>query len=312
MSTELSRSIVLTLAYTAQFGFPLTPEEVWERLIQSTRSEFLVGRRRFFPQDKELVIRTLQNMVDQKLLFYDGSYVSVRPQKTWVHRDERAHYAEKKLQEARGVSQHLQRIPWLLALGVSGSVAVGNAAKNDDIDFVIVTQKNHLWLTRLWVTAVAFLHGKRRSWNHEEENSWCFNLWLEQDALAFRPKRGITYVAYELCQVKWLFQRKGALNQVVHHNNWVSQRVPHLWKRQQNSVKSMQSVASIIHLTTATGILNELAYLMQRLYMQRHITRERVSRSVAFFHPRDTVGEVRQRWRQEIVEWSAYVRGRGV
>lgn len=46
--------------------------------------------------------------------------------------------------------------------------------------------------------------------------------------------------------------------------------------------------------------LDDLAYRLQRLYMSRKITRERVGRHFAFFHPRPTGKIVLEEYRRRL------------
>jgi cytidyltransferase-like protein len=291
MSDSLEKKILLTLAYSAQFGVPLTTAEVFGRLI-SAQDTLL---------SESLVQAKLRELVHKNLLCQKGELYSTRTSDLWVDRKTRTTLSKQKLLEAVHVSEKLKLIPWIMAVGVTGSVAVGNARENDDVDFIIITKQGHLWLSRLVVIALSLLYGKRRSWNHEEENSWCFNLWLDDNCLFFSAQTPI-YTAYEFCQAQWLFSRGGVLDALLVQNNWVYSVLPNLYREQAARVAQLQklsesrvwSAVSII-----TRWLNAVLFLLQRAYMQQHITNEKVTQSYAFFHPRNTPGILTSGWRGE-------------
>jgi len=64
---------------------------------------------------------------------------------------QREKYSAEKIERASRVIKYLKKIPSIQAIFLTGSVAVGNAKKEADIDLMIVTKPNTLWLTRLLV-----------------------------------------------------------------------------------------------------------------------------------------------------------------
>ncbi len=304
MVHTLERSIVLTLAYSAQFNFPLSAREVWQRLLISTTFDF---EHDLTIPTLDLVSEVLTTLVERGYVFKQGEYFSTRRFDNWGDRKKLEVHAEQKLAEAQGLATRLRWIPWILAVGVSGSVGARNARANDDKDFIIKTRKNNLLLSRIFVSILAFQAGKRRSWNHEEENSWCFNLWLDEDAIRFRPERGLVYVAYELCQVYWVLEKDSVVSKLFRENNWVLHLLPIFFTMKKNCIQHLHyEPSSLSACDVITSACNRVAYYFQRLYMQQHMTRERVSYSAAFFHPRDTIGGIYLHWRNELESWKDY------
>jgi len=111
-------------------------------------------------------------------------------------------------------------------VAVSGSVAYGYAAPNDDIDFFVTSRRGTTWL----FLALAFLQYRkvRRADHQPGPSQWCFNyvideteapaefarpggLLLAREALSVRVLRGDAYYRSLLLHAKWM---SGELPQV--------------------------------------------------------------------------------------------------
>jgi hypothetical protein len=287
---DLTR-VVLTLSYSAIFNFPLTEKEVWLRLV---------GR--------GLSLSCVANLLNQlklnKVVSSHQAYWTLidRDMDQLVkQRQKRRQQALEKLTEIKPLVRLLKHLPWVRGVAVTGSVAVKNARKHDDVDLLIITTLHGLWLTRLIVTGLAWVKGKRRSFAKEEENSWCFNLWLTETNLVLPSKKRSLYTAYDLLQTRWLLDKDGLEFRFVSLNAWARRYLENYYKQRYfiSHSQSCQVVRMVVEvLDWFVSPINVLAYLFQRLYMQRHLTNELVGYSLAFFHPRNTKNIIYKRWKK--------------
>lgn len=280
--SSLEKAILLTVAYTQQFQYPLSREEITSRLIARETSE----SNAFFDSQKvtqKTVIQTLNSLVKRKkLLLQKGWYFLPGKSDCIETRTKRSQAAAEKWQEVEFFVKAAQKISWIEAIFITGSLAMNNTRPEDDVDFMIVTQPHRLWLTRLWVTWFAWQHGKRRSWHGEEKRSWCFNLWVTSDSLPVFTEKPSLYVAYELLQTRCVFDRTRVEERLLKSNHWALEFLPlGQWKR--GSRKPVAAKEGWFG-----TVANYLAYAVQWVYMRPHVTRERVTLKWAFFHPRDT------------------------
>src|SRR5258708_2030177 len=140
---RLERQILLTLAYTDQFQFPLASEELWERLIWSPKKLGAAPNKKAF----QLL---LSNLVKRKIIFCeDGFYFLTKDLSKLRRRREKI--AQEKWKEVRQFTKSVSWFPGINAIFVTGSLAMNNATENQDVDFFIVTAKNCLWVTRPFV-----------------------------------------------------------------------------------------------------------------------------------------------------------------
>ncbi|HYD34854.1 MAG TPA: hypothetical protein VD999_02205 [Vitreimonas sp.] len=278
-------AIVQTLAYTHQFQYPLTETELWQRLIGSgekyTKAEFKAA---------------LAKLIESKnVVFHKAtkSYALKNGETFFVIRQQREKWSQPKWKEVTTFLRWARYIPWLSAVAVTGSLAMNNAVGKDDVDFMMITQPRRLWLTRLLVTLIAVLYGKRRTWHGEEQDSWCFNLWLDEDHLAMPRARQNLYTAYEVTQAKFVLDKKNIATQFHTINRWVATWLPNAELRIDEKVKASTTSGNIL-----IDWLETAAFQFQHWYMKSHMTREQVGKGEAFFHPRDTRRLIEERWTQ--------------
>ncbi len=298
-ASQFERSIILTLAYTYQFSYPLTLFEIYSRLISPTNGGS-VQKRSFVTAIVQLLSQ--QRIVREKKYFLLNSGVA---QKQVQHRENRLLFSEKKVADLQPLLAFLSALPWVTAVGITGSVAMRNADRHDDTDLVMIVQPYSLWLLRPLIILFAWYHQKRRSWNSEESNSWCFNLWLETTQLKIPVRQHSLYTAYEVAQVNWMIDKCCIENKFLHANMWINKYIPVYFKKKYDVLMTCESRPLLTQLLLVWHAvwmipLNYILYLLQLWYMLPHMTREKVHLSSAFFHPRNTRGIITDRWKQTL------------
>lgn len=309
---SLKARVLATLSYSAIFSFPLTITEVYQRLLAPAGG--LVVREKTVQLGQ--VAEALEQLAAEGLVVSKQQYwflvgSSAEP----IQRQGSAQHSRQKMQLVKDeLWPRLRWIPWLKAVGVTGSVSVQNASPDDDIDVIMVAKEGRLWLVRLMVLLAVAGSGRRRPWQAAHSgrsvtNTWCFNLWLSDSALAVPWSEQDVYSAYEVLQVKWLAGRaKAAVQRDWYQaNKWVASYVPHLYTTLKKSSGESDSSSGSDWLTRVLrpvswafniwwGSLNWLAFWVQHFYMRPHMTTERVDLESAYFHPRPTRAWVAVAW----------------
>ena len=302
MLKSLEKKILITLAYSLQFNQALYVRELYLRLLGArrvTKFEFaaalanLVKSGYVSRRENLWFIPSLQTQTEQKKLIQ--------------LRAARAGQYIQKITETHLVSSFVFLVLGVRALVITGSVAVKNSDRDDDIDYMVITKKNRLWLIRPVLIAYAAFQGKRRSFAREEKNSWCFNLWLEEEELQISRVARSLYTAYEVAQTVWVFDAGGVQEHFIAQTAWVMGYIPRLRSLQKQnilryvpvvSVRVARKIAEFVYtilslpLEIILYLCNYVAFVLQYTYMYQHITREKVSLRHAFFHPRDTKKQV--------------------
>ena len=76
----------------------------------------------------------------------------------------------------------LKKIPWIRLICVTGSLSAFNVDENSDIDILIVTSKNRVWLTRFYVFVLLKVLGRLRTESSVSKNI-CPNIIIGEDKI---------------------------------------------------------------------------------------------------------------------------------
>ncbi len=207
MSPNLAKAVATTLRYAEQFSFAMTPHEV---------HQFLIGH----PHKTRLIPAGEYTRV--------GDYLVPRGREDLVKiRRTREIYTQKKIARAVILSNWLRVFPGVRMVGITGSVAAGNAKRSDDIDLLIVSARGRIWMTRMIVLAVMSLVGIKRPdrISSHYDNKFCFNIWLEESRGGLKIRNEDLYTAHEICLMKPLLG--GAVYyRFLKINDWTKRYLP--------------------------------------------------------------------------------------
>ncbi len=198
-------AILKTLAYADIFDFPLTEQEI---------RRWLIG-----PPDGELKFAK-----KQPFYFLKGR------EKIVAVRKKREKESQKKFKIAKRVANWLKFIPTIKMVAITGALAMNNAHQDDDIDLLIVSQKNRLWLTRLMtVLLTEIIACRRHPADREFKDKICLNMFLDEAHLAVPKKEQDLFLAHEVCQLKPIWEKDGIYQKFIKENQWVRRFLPN-WK----------------------------------------------------------------------------------
>ena len=213
--TGYQQAILKTLAYADVFSYPLTSKEIHLFLIgQKTNQADLA---------KEL--KGLKNISQKRGFFYLENQ-----EKIFYLRQKRKKYSQGKIKIAKKVTNWLKLIPWIKMVGITGNLAMNNADMDDDIDLLILTTKDRLWLSRLSAILITELLGaRRRPGQKSVANKICLNMFLDETHLKIPQKEQNLITAHEICQLKPLFSKDNFYHKFIQQNPWAQKFLPN-WK----------------------------------------------------------------------------------
>lgn len=201
-----------------------------------------------------------------------------RQEKLWRQRKLREEKALQKCQKAVAVTKMLAKIPTIEGIFLTGSVAVGNAEKNSDIDLMIVTTAGSLWITRAIV--VTFL-----KWQGLYKKIICPNIFLDTDHLEIKEKN--LYTAHEVLQARCLFDRGEIKKLWLVKNSWTKGYLSNAYRAKTKEMLESPSMTSFWLVQNLLWPFEFLAFIFQYLYMKPKMTNEKIGWGYAFFHPSD-------------------------
>ncbi len=173
----------------------------------------------------------------------------------------------------------------ILLIGVTGSVAAEYPNNTDDIDIMIVTKKDKLWLTRLKLRLYVFLNKipHRRYGHKERKDEFCFNLWLDEEALILPKSKRNLKNAMDLVLIKPLINKNLIYERLVSVNRWAKKYVANGYSR-INATKIIKG-KKFEHSSIFDKIINWLIFWPQYWYMKTKIGGGLIDTKRAFFHP---------------------------
>lgn len=263
---KLTQQEISSLLYHDIFDYPLTTKELKKWSLRSPKTHSKIG----YSSDKSYYFLQGKNqLVNQRL------------------KNELA--SKNKNQIALSASKLIGKIPTIKLIAVSGSLAMNNAAADSDIDLLLITSADALWVSRPLVYLLLKFNGYkiRKPKEKNEKDKLCLNLWMDEKELTIYEQNA--YTAHELAQLKPLISKNNTYEKLLVANKWVLDYWP-------NSVEIRNSNFEILNKFKYLNVIsNLLLYCLQRLYMSGKLTREQVSLHRAFFHPKDWHKEVEKK-----------------
>lgn len=255
---QLPNSIYVSACYHSIFNYPLTSRD--QSKWKASGFTKVVHKRAFVSSHGYLVSAK------------DISSIALRKKK---ERD-----SARKMDKARRAASILSLVPWIQMVGITGSLAMQSASKKSDIDVIVVTTPNAMWLSRLAAKLLltVFRVPQRKSGEKLEADRVCMNLWLTSNSLRITQKN--IYTAHEIAQIVPLINKHKTYEVLLTQNKWIKAYWP-------NAVKFRSANAHKNLFEPLIAPVNAVCYLIQYLHMKGTMTRERVSWGFAFFHPMD-------------------------
>ncbi len=190
----------------------------------------------------------------------------------------------KKIQIARKVSKLLKKIPFIKMVGLTGSLSMFNAKDSSDIDLMLITRKDRLWISRLITLILLSIYGfkVRRFKDKNEKNKICMNMWIDETNLVWPRKDRNFYTAHEIAQIIPLFDRQKTYQMFLNKNLWLKDFWPNSVKFEKSRRIRKKKKSDLIG-----KAVEKIAFSLQKFYMRNKMTREVINAKKAIFHPID-------------------------
>lgn len=277
---DANNNEIASLIYHDIFDYPLTFAE----LIR-----WSVGR-----GAKELIDKLSKKDIQVKIK--DNFYFLQGRDGLVYKRILREKISDKKLAVAHKAASFLSMVPTIKMVAVTGALAMRNAGEDADIDLMIVTRKNTLWTTRLFTLLLLDILGlpRRKYGEKNQKDKLCLNIWLDEKDVAWK-KRNI-FTAHEISQAVPLLNKDKTYEKFIYKNRWIFGFWPTAVKIRNRDLAGRMSGATskksllgrLIHNSLFfIGFFEPLAFWLQYQFMKRKITKEKVSKTRALFHPYD-------------------------
>lgn len=269
-------AILTTLLYSDIFSFPLSEEELWHFLM----TEKKVTRDAF---------ANALTSLKKQIVSVDGFFCLHGREEIIVRRKKNSLERKKKMQRAQFVATKIAHIPSILFIGISGGLASGNVSQRDDIDFVIITKKNTLFISRFLILVFLQLLGARRFRNQKDAaDTICVNLLFDETVLDWFADKQDVYTAREIAQIVPLFEREKVYLHFIRSNRWIKNFLPNAAYQKAIMGNSDNNVfVSFVYRIVFTSFFETICRVLQQMWMRRHQTREIITNHFLAFHPKN-------------------------
>lgn len=270
------QAILDTLRYRQIFGSPMTLFQLWAYLLIDKGTNITsekTGVKQFIKELNDLVA---VGKVTRQNDFYaletiDHTEVEQRRKRT-----------EKLLVQAHQSARYLKQIPWIEMVAVTGSVAAFNASEQSDIDILVVTKSNRLFLSRLFLVSTLKLLGVY--WDAQKPaGTVCPNILLTSKNLTWDAKNQNLYTANEIALLYPLFFRHNCYFDFLKQNAWANKYLPNL-----AIVGAKAPAAKHQSLGKFVDLLEYAIMKIQISHMKNKKTTEVVSKNFMHFNTHDS------------------------
>lgn len=181
----------------------------------------------------------------------------------------------------------MNSLPQIIMLGLSGSISMLNAQKDDDIDLFIITNRNRLFTGRfLAIMAVHLLGLRRKFGDRQARDKVCLNLFFDGVNLSVPKHKQTVFVGHEVLQMKPLIDKNHTYDRFLSHNSWVFNLFPNASDTLDMRSRLRRQIPRI-----QQGRFGDwLEYLLMKIqlsFINRHRTTELITKNQLWFHPDD-------------------------
>lgn len=202
---DAEQAIVSTVSYVDVFDYPLTAAEIHRYLIGFSLT----------PAETHQLLDNGQ-LVPSRLSRRDGLFMLPGREHVVEVRRQRRLASQALWPKAIVYGRLIARMPFVRLVAVTGSLSVNNVAEGGDIDYLIVTANDHLWVSRAFVLLVVHLAAR-------QGQEICPNYFLSERAVSIHDRN--LYTAREVAQMVPLYGRQ-VYNSLRRANGWTRRFLP--------------------------------------------------------------------------------------
>jgi hypothetical protein len=257
--SDLEREIIRTISYFDVFTYPLTKAQLASFLACAIAADSQFDK-------------VLHRLMQKELVHFSQGYfyLSTRTAEIVASRLENERRAYTMLKRARWVSFFLKQVPFVRAVFLTGSLSKHVMPHKGDIDFMIVTEFNRLWVCKMILT------GFRRIFLLNSKKYFCINLMVTENAIHFPNHNYFNAVEIATTQVIW---NTAAFVKYQKENDWIYNYLPN-WKPLKDGICLLSNSRSPLQMLyeSVLNVLNldvmntSLMHIARKFWRKKHKT----------------------------------------
>jgi predicted nucleotidyltransferase len=307
----LENEVLKTIRYFSFFDYPPTFEEIYTFLGKKTTKKKIEEVLKNLERQKK--IKKLKNLNNVTRYTLDvthkntvGEYSTRRKASNLKTQNsnlktekynQKYLFSQEKLENwrFRAYVKILSFFPQIKLVGLSGSLAMMNADKGDDIDLFIITAKNKLFTGRFLAIILAKILSIHRSYNKRYTlyvtrytNTVCLNLFFDESDLAVPEFKRSEYVAHEVLQMKPIVNKDNIYERFLKANSWVFKIFPNAQTVLKLKIENLKFNENFkLKIKNFGDWLENLLKKLQLYMINKHRTTEIINDTQLWFHPDD-------------------------
>lgn len=213
--SELQSAVLKTTIFFDIFSYPLTAYELW-RYLNLPAS--------FIDVCEAALFLTNQEFLETK----QGFYFLPHQEKLIDIRQERYHYANRKLKIARKVTRLFCLLPTVKFVALSNLIGRHNLRDGSDIDLFIITKKNRIWITRLFCAGLMKIL-RQRPTPENKRDKICLSFYIDEkhlDLSSLADGKNDYYFHFWLAGLHPIYDAGAYHHQLMQANSWLKAYLP--------------------------------------------------------------------------------------
>ncbi|HOX96748.1 MAG TPA: hypothetical protein PL066_00120 [bacterium] len=229
MESKNAKAILSALSFFEIFNYPLTRSELFNYLLFDDINVFPLPEKVGISWAEFNII--INDLLKQGIIVDDDGLYHLKSQPSGHALSSRLKYEatfHSKIKRARLVTFFIAMFPGVRAVATVNSVGFKFPSDEADIDFLIITDKKSLYLSRLLITFFLKIFGLRPTKN-KQKNKICTSFWLSEESLNLEKiayTDNDVYLYYWLLNVYPLYDQKNYWERWQSANFWLKRRLP--------------------------------------------------------------------------------------
>ena len=295
---NLEIKIIKTLKYYSIFRYPPTLDEIYTFLSKKYVKLALKNKLNELVGSGRVVRKKYKRIYNNNILSRPNAQINIQIDLTVCDTyrytlgeysifhniyEKKEKESAKKLQKTAPYLKILSKLPQIKLIGLSGTISMMNAEKQDDIDLFIITGKNRLWTGRLIALFLAQVYGLRRTRKMKKaKDKVCLNLFFDKQDLKVPDFKKTEYVAREILQMKPVVIKNNIYDEFLRENRWIYNFFPNAEKKIKNIKKNKKKSNNIF-----ADFIEKVVKIIQLNIIKVHQTNEIITDTQLWFFPKD-------------------------
>lgn len=207
INDKIKKAIVETVVFFDLFDYPLTIFEIWQYLSVKCK------------------LADIKNILDGVKIREKGGFYFLDGREEIVKiRIARYNYSNKKFKRTIWISRIFKFIPWIKMIAIGNIIGKYNLKKKSDIDLFIITEKNRLFITRLFCVGIIKILGLRPSVENKKDKI-CLSFFVSEEGMDLKKlmlkENKDLYFTYWLVGLVPIYDVDKFYNKLIKMNNWI-------------------------------------------------------------------------------------------